>query len=342
MPTYPAIGYPTGGTAGSQVSSTYEGRHLKVLESTLTHPTHTDGFVDKGDPVVTSSGVIVGVALNSAAAATDYIEIDSEGLWDLSVVGVDDWGNSAVVIGDEIFINRTTGVLSKIGNPATSQHFGFAEGAVVAAATTVIAVKVHFDPNLADAQLKVGSSSAPWTHDQADFNFQEFRYDNGATSGDNRGIYLQLQMTGSGCQSDALRVRNTLITGVQDTARGAHLTLDFEGAGSITGLGCASVSTLMLPTAPLIGGTYSAARSEIYAENVASDIGGTTMHSIHSFGVSGDATGRATVLNAFEFFNIPSGTGTEMLKTDQHAAAATDGLRVMINGALYYIMLVSG
>ena len=65
MPTYPAEGYPTGGTAGSQVSSTGEGRHIKVLESTLTHPTHTDGFVDKGDPVVIATGDAVGSTFHS-------------------------------------------------------------------------------------------------------------------------------------------------------------------------------------------------------------------------------------------------------------------------------------
>ncbi|KKL77654.1 hypothetical protein LCGC14_2032760, partial [marine sediment metagenome] len=99
MPTYPNEGYPIGGTAGTQVSSTGEGRHLKILESELTHYTGGDGFVDKGDPVVTASGVIVGVAFNSAAAATDYVAIDTEGIWNLSVFGNDQNGNIAVVIG---------------------------------------------------------------------------------------------------------------------------------------------------------------------------------------------------------------------------------------------------
>lgn len=343
MPTYPLIGYPTGETAGSEVSSTYEGRHLKLLESTLVHTDNVaDPLISRGDAFVTSSGVIVGVAFNDAALTTDYIAVDTEGIWNLSVTGTDDWGASAVVIGDELFISKTSGLISKIGNPNTNVHFGYALGAVAESAATVIAVKVHFDPSLSDAQIKVGSSGAPWTHDQDDFNFLEYRFDNGATGGDNRGLYLQLQMTGSGTQSEALRVRNTLITGTQLTARGAHLTLDFEGAGHITGLGCASVSTLMLPTAPLVGGTYAAARSEIFAENVASSLAGTTMHSIHSFGVSGNETGRATCLNAFEFFNIPSGTGTEMLKTDMHTSPPTDGLRIMVNGALFYIALIAG
>jgi len=58
-------------SVGDEISSTYEGRHLSFVESDLTHPPHTDGFVDKGDPV--NVGDIVGVAFKSAAAATDII-----------------------------------------------------------------------------------------------------------------------------------------------------------------------------------------------------------------------------------------------------------------------------
>ena len=129
--------------AGKEVSSTYEGRHVTFLESYLVHPTHTDGFVDKGDPVV--AGNIVGVALGSAAAATDQIALDTEGIWALSVVGTDDEGNSAVARGDVIYINRTTGVLSKISSHTTNVPFGIALMTMDDGATDVIAVKVHWN-----------------------------------------------------------------------------------------------------------------------------------------------------------------------------------------------------
>ena len=340
MPTYPAIGYPTGETAGTQVSSTGEGRQLKVRESALTHPTHTDGFVDKGDPVVTASGVAVGVAINSASAATDYIEIDSEGLWNLAVVGTDHNGNSAVVIGDEIWIHRTTGVLSKSINQNTHRHFGYALGAVVSAATTVIAVKVHWDP--AFSEVQVGASGAEYVKDLADLNFIEYRFDNGATSGDNRGMYLRLNLTGAGGGGESFRAFTVVEDVAGSTAHGAHLSLGLGTSGSITGLGVASRSTLHIPATPLVGGTYAGGMTELFADDSASDISGTTMHSIHRFGLSGDGTGRATANNSFEFFNIPAGTGTEMLKTDMHTATPTDGLRMIINGSLYYMVLVSG
>ncbi len=154
--------YPTADakTAGTEVSSTYEGRHITVLESEITHPSHTDGFVDKGDPCIVG-GVIVGVAFESASAATDLIALDTEGIWVQDVYAANGAGNSAVAAGDELFIDATTCAISKI---ATNVHFGYALGAVEAGETNTIAVKVHFDPpndNVADdVQFKVGSTQA--------------------------------------------------------------------------------------------------------------------------------------------------------------------------------------
>ncbi|MBW2308513.1 MAG: DUF2190 family protein [Deltaproteobacteria bacterium] len=111
-----------------------------LLESSLTHPTHADGFVDKGDPVAV--GDIVGVSLLSASGATDYVTVDTEGIWYLSVVGTDDNGDTAVAIGDDLFIS-SSGVLSP---DSSGTPFGVALGAVTSGATAVIAVKVHAHP----------------------------------------------------------------------------------------------------------------------------------------------------------------------------------------------------
>ena len=141
--------YPqTGRSAGEEASSTYEGRHLTVVESELTHPSHTDGYVDKGDPVIHSTGTgayTVGVAFKSASAATDVIAIDTEGIWFETVYGLNDAGNSAVAAGDALYINKSTCVLSKISNPITNIPYGFALDAVVSGTSEVIAVKVHND-----------------------------------------------------------------------------------------------------------------------------------------------------------------------------------------------------
>lgn len=138
---------------GDEISSTYEGRHVTVLESDLIHPVHATAFVDKGDPVVFGAGasgeeVGVGVALGGDAntVATDLIAVDTEGIWNLDVVAVNDAGNSAVIGGEQLYINTTTAVISKIRNAATQIRFGYALGILVAGVTEAIAVKVHFDP----------------------------------------------------------------------------------------------------------------------------------------------------------------------------------------------------
>ena len=154
MPAYGAYPVADALNPGDEISSTYEGRHITLLESDLVHPTHADGFVDKGDPVVSATGrpAIVGVAFLSAAAATDRISIDTEGIWNLDVVAVDDAGNSAVAGGDCIYINTTTAVLSKISNQATQVPFGYALGIITSGNTEAIAVKVHFDQSLDNAK----------------------------------------------------------------------------------------------------------------------------------------------------------------------------------------------
>ncbi|MBU0822353.1 MAG: hypothetical protein KKC24_26245, partial [Gammaproteobacteria bacterium] len=139
---------------GDEISSTYEGRHITLLESDLVHPDNGDGFVNKGDPIVSATGrpAIVGVAFKSAAAATDRIAIDTEGIWNLDVVATSDAGDVAVAGGDCIYINTTTAVLSKISDQATQVPFGYALGIVTSGATNAIAVKVHFDQSLDNAK----------------------------------------------------------------------------------------------------------------------------------------------------------------------------------------------
>ncbi len=148
----PAFGvYPVADVepAGQEVSSTYEGRHVTLLESELIHNAHADGFVDKGDPVVFGTVGLqgVGVAFKSAVAATDYIAIDTEGIWIIDCFAQDDGGASAIEGGDRLYIaNSTPCAVSKIATAATQVPFGYALGHVDAGLTETIAVKVHWDP----------------------------------------------------------------------------------------------------------------------------------------------------------------------------------------------------
>jgi hypothetical protein len=117
---------------------TNEGRYLTVLESDLTHPVHSDGFADKGDPV--NIGNIVGVVCSeSPTAATDLVTVDTEGLYYLNVVASDGNGTSNVAVGEDLYI--ATGVVSKI---ATGIPFGKALTALTGSASAAVClVKVH-------------------------------------------------------------------------------------------------------------------------------------------------------------------------------------------------------
>lgn len=129
--------YKINASAGDECSSTYEGRYITILESLLTHADPGDGLVDKGQPVLCKD--VVGVAMNSALANTDYITIDTEGIWYLSVTAT----TADIVVGEHLFITNA-GLIGNV-NAATSRNFGFALMGVTphAPTTAVIAVKVH-------------------------------------------------------------------------------------------------------------------------------------------------------------------------------------------------------
>lgn len=208
----------------------------------------------------------------------------------------------------------------------------------------------HMDFSTAQTRTRTGgalisagvNSSDPVLASEADTRFINLYFKNSATSGDNRGIYLRMELSGAGAGGDALRafIRTDVAC---STIHGAHLSLVFGSSGSATGLACGSRSTLQIPNATMTGGTYCGAMSEIFCDGTSSDISGTTAHSIHRFVVDGgDSTSRGKVYNAFEFAGIKSGTGsTDMLDTGKNSTASTDGLRVIINGGVYYILLAS-
>jgi len=321
-------GVYTAGTAGDEVSSTYEGRHLTFTESQITHPSHTDSLVDKGDPVVVGEN-IVGVAFKSAAAATDLVAIDTEGIWQLSVVATDQNGNSAVAVGDEIFINLTTCILSKNYDKSVSQRFGYALYAIAEGVTDVIPVKVHFDPD--DEYEQVGDGTV-FEAIGTLANAREYRYRSTATSGDVRGQYMALGLNGVGSSGEALRGRTIAEAVGVLTAHGGHFGLEYDTDGTVTGLGVGCRGTLMGPDRALMG-TIAGGMSELWAEGDATDFGAATVHSIHRFVMDGDATGYATADNVFEFVNLSA--VQYAANTDTPAFA----LRCIINGNVRYIMV---
>lgn len=161
----------TGQSAGQECSSTGEGRHLTFEESVLVHPKRTDGLVDGGDPVLYDN--IVGVAFKSAAAESDMIAIDTEGIWWLNVLGsvsdgTDDGLAQALTPGSPVYIKMVPGsdvyILSGQSDSNAWQLFGYTLSTVAAhlTAPTLVAVKVHWDPSPTDDDRVFGIASDPF------------------------------------------------------------------------------------------------------------------------------------------------------------------------------------
>ena len=150
MPTFGVYPVADAQLEGEEISSTYEGRHVTVLESELIHKAgNVGGFVDKGNPVIfgTPLGHGIGIAFTSAAAATDLVAVDTEGIWIVDVVAADDGGNRAIAGGDVLYINTTTAVVSAIATGATQIPFGYALGIIATPGNIErIAVKLHWSP----------------------------------------------------------------------------------------------------------------------------------------------------------------------------------------------------
>lgn len=112
-----------------------EGKTLTFIESDLTHPTHADGLVDAGDPVLV--GRIPGVALTSALATTDPIAVAVQGVFDLAVAAT----AHGIAKGETIHINASTAALSD-NSDSTDVPFGSALEAVAAGAADTINIRL--------------------------------------------------------------------------------------------------------------------------------------------------------------------------------------------------------
>lgn len=98
-----------------------ESRYFNATESDLVHPSHSDNLVDSGDPVVI--GRLVGVASTSAAATTDLVAIDTEGVHDLSVTST----HNGISIGETVYIDPAAATLS---DDSSDVPFGVAYEAI--------------------------------------------------------------------------------------------------------------------------------------------------------------------------------------------------------------------
>lgn len=189
--------------------------------------------------------------------------------------------------------------------------------------------------------LGSGTSSSPFTTAEANKNFVEFRFENSATSGDNRGIYNRLYLSGAGGGGESLRAFTTVNDVAAGTAHGAHISLNFGSTGTITGQGIAVRGTLHLKNEALASNvTMAALQAEIYSDGADSDPGGSTKLSYLRCVNDGHANGIADVdddANLIEIIGHSIGAGN-MVVAETDETKFSHKIRINIGGTTYYLM----
>jgi hypothetical protein len=192
--------------------------------------------------------------------------------------------------------------------------------------------------------LGSGTNALPAETSSANSHFIDFRVKNTATSGDNRGMYLRQYLTGAGSGGEALRVFNTVDDVAAGTAHGAHISLNFDTSGSVTGQGIAGRFTLHMPATALSASnvTYSAIQAEIYSDAATSDPAGNYLSAFRVVN-DGNATGKADVDDDCVLFDLQCWTAgaAHMFATGLTANtvndACTAALKIRVGTTTYYI-----
>lgn len=190
----------------------------------------------------------------------------------------------------------------------------------------------------------IGTSASPATSSSPGAMFKEYRLESTATSGDARGEYLRLYISGTGGGGEAFRAFTTVNNVVGASAHGAHISLNFGTSGRLTGQGIAMRGTLHMPATalPASNVTYSAVQAEIWSDAATSDPSGNLLSFFRAVN-GGDATGGADVDDDVALFDI---SGVTIATGNMVAASTTEAnyshsVRVRINGTNYYMMLAS-
>lgn len=186
----------------------------------------------------------------------------------------------------------------------------------------------------------VGTEASPASTDTAGAYFMEHRFESEATSGDARGHYLRLYISGAGGGGEALRAFTTVNDVAGATAHGAHISLNFASSGSLSGLGVAGRNTLHIPNDGTQAGTLAALQAEIYSDGSLSDTQGATEVSFLRVVNDGNANGKADVEDDAFFFSA-QGFSDAAGNVFKSGAPTTLGasLRVKVGSTTYYLPL---
>ncbi|MEM5773574.1 MAG: hypothetical protein AAGU05_01130 [Anaerolineaceae bacterium] len=159
----------------------------------------------------------------------------------------------------------------------------------------------------------------------------EMRLDSPGASGDARGLYLQLKLTGAGGGEAGRFWAKASYNGVANggTINGIHTTMSIDAACAVSGAGNALRATLGAAAATRnLGGTLAAIQAD-------SDIGaGNTLPAAHAF-IRFTNSGSVSLGNLFQIPKAANGSifAAHITQTMTHSIKIIDS-----DGTAYYIM----
>jgi hypothetical protein len=155
-----------------------------------------------------------------------------------------------------------------------------------------------------------------------------------------RAAYFRLWVSGIGGGGESLRAFTTINNVAGSSAHGAQISLNFGTSGSLTGEGIAVRATFQVPNASMSGGTFTACEGELWSDGASSSVTGVTEISCFRAVLSGNGTGIANVDAKAGLFAIDGNSiGAGNIIAAKSSAAVSHTARILINGAVYYIML---
>lgn len=190
-------------------------------------------------------------------------------------------------------------------------------------------------------RIRLGTSSSKVVESVANTKFWQMYHENAATSGDNRAFYLRLYLSGAGGGGEALRVFTTVKDVAAGTTHGAHISLNFNDTGTVTGMGVAMRATLHLPDVALTSNvTMAAIQAEIYSDGSSSDPGGSTLLSYFRVVNDGHANGKADVDDDVVLFDIQGHTiaSGNMIVAETDETKFSHKIRCRVGSTTYYLM----
>lgn len=239
------------------------------------------GGTTRGTPVLI--GNILGIPADTVLV-TESVNLQVGGVWSSTKVSAQAWSQ-----GDPIYWDDAAAKL-------TTVKAGLYVGVAAADAANPSSVgSVLLSDKGYENGFNVGSSAVPVVDDTAGVAFITGFFDAGATSGDNKGLAIELNATG------VLQTFSTAIYGVCKPSVqvrnpvGVQGDLIFGEAGWIQGLGYAIGGYASLPNAAVPAtGNFAGCNIEVAAAGSDTDVSAASRVSVLGLRVSGDATGIAT------------------------------------------------